>query len=217
MYNLLMAHRSKIPLANVKITGSNGSIIQEVGVVQSLPANVLLGHDSLLITNRTGNTFAVTRAQAKRNEEKEAEIKKEIDKTEVKVSPLTDENDDFDITNDDTVSASDNSSNVSCSISGDSEESKLCESDISDHEDEINEADLPNDGLNSTLKLTKEQIMILQQKDTTLMLIRNKVRTTPSTSETSYFLQDGIIFRRSFDSKRMNYFVDQLVVPKSLS
>ena len=177
--------------------------------------DVLLGHDSLLITNRTGNTFAVTRAQAKRKEEKEAEIKKEIDKTEVKVSPLTDENDDFDITNDDTVSASDNSSNVSCSISGDSEESKLCESDISDYEDEINEADLPNDGLNSTLKLTKEQIMILQQKDTTLMLIRNKVRTTPSTSETSYFLQDGIIFRRSFDSKRMNYFVDQLVVPKS--
>ena len=47
------------------------------------------------------------------------------------------------------------------------------------------------------------------------MLIRNKVRTTPSTSETSFFLQDDIIFRRSFDSKRMNYFVDQLVVPKS--
>ena len=71
-----------------------------------------------------------------------------------------------------------------------------------------------NEDLNSTLSLSKDQIMLLQQKDSTLTFIRDKARSKPLSDETSYFLHDGIIMRRYYSSKN-NSFVDQLVVPRS--
>ena len=49
-----------VPIARLTFTGSETSMQQEVGVLQSLPADVLVGHDTMPIFNKAKSSFAVT-------------------------------------------------------------------------------------------------------------------------------------------------------------
>ena len=217
-----------VPIARLTFTGSETSMQQEVGVLESLPADVLVGHDTMSIFNKAKSSFAVTRSQAKMAAEKEKLVQDEIQETQVKVKPLFPSNNnlkDNDLEQSETCHKLQNLNEKPTSVISDCKDSSNVFSsdtdDASSNEDDDLEAYTladenagENEDLNSTLSLSKDQIMLLQQKDSTLTFIRDKARSKPLSDETSYFLHDGIIMRRYYSSKN-NSFVDQLVVPRS--
>ena len=54
---------------------------------------------------------------------------------------------------------------------------------------------IKDEDLSCTLNLSKEQLLLLEQNDTTLTAIRDKVRSKPLVDDNSFFLHDGIIMR----------------------
>ena len=77
-----------VPIARLTFSGSETSMQQEVGVLQSLPADILVGHDTMPIFSKAKSSFTVTHSRAKMADEKEKLVQDEIQETQVKVKPL---------------------------------------------------------------------------------------------------------------------------------
>ena len=87
----------QIPLANVELAGNGSKMPQEVGVVAELPADVLLGHDSLELmqdldqlspVSKTGDTFVATRSQVLEQKLKEDKDEEEVRQSGVRTSEI---------------------------------------------------------------------------------------------------------------------------------
>lgn len=203
-----------IPTALVNLT-CEASMLQEVGVVDNLPFDVLIGHDSEQIL-KVDSTCFVTRSMAKSETEAQAKVEEEIATTEVKVKPITDDSRDISKNNVEILSIPKSLERGDITPIEKIIENEVLPEDCSHREitPEPEGSIEPADNSYVTLSLSREQLLLLQQSDHTLTEIREKVNDKPPQKETGFFLRDGLIQRRYFAKYEGKPFIDQLVVPK---
>ena len=209
------------PKALVELHGDKSTVNVEVAVIDTLPVDCLLGHDTehitssdkqssnvcKMCTSQKNASFVVTRSQTNAATIQTELENQQIEQTNVKVTPLnTDSYEDMNVN----VMPND----VSSILVDEGDETDECVEESDENEaDDANQPDEQNNqGL--ALKLTKDQLVLFQQRDHTLKKVRNKVRNHPPKNSTGYFLSEGLIYRRYFTSNEAKPYIDQLVVPK---
>ena len=202
----------------------SGSCYSEgVKFIDNTACNYLVrGENSNAGANPSGCTLTVTRAQAKQQHEKQTTENNLISRSDVNAKSLFNPEENHNVVTQSNVldlDVVDDSvqSHSKVDALADTNDSSYIGVQFSDNDSDSLSGDANNVHVSDPIgvDITREQLIALQQSDPSLEHVRSVLRNEPPSTETGYFLHNGIMTRRYFSSSEVKPYVDQVVIPRA--
>jgi hypothetical protein len=192
-----------------------------VRFVDNTECNYLVGTNGGDIPNvgdsPGGCTLAVTRSQAIQQVEKQTTENSLISCSDVNVKSLSNHDETNNAVTQSDVVRGTVQSQSDVDSTADTHDSSYIGVQFSDNDTDSLSGDTNNLRVTDTIgvDITREQLIALQQSDPSLEHVRSALRKESPSTETGYFLHNGIITRRYFSSSEAKPHVDQVVIPRA--